>query len=91
MENGDRLGGSLPDFNFDDPAQLEALYGNFGFSDHWRKVVLAKATTEGLKVTEARLDDLSRLHPNYISFLTEHLDGRRLREKNVLDSNAYTR
>jgi hypothetical protein len=94
MENGDRLGTKLPDLNFDDPGQLEAMFGNFGFSDHWRKVVLAncreieraKAIAVEQKVTESRLDDLARLHPNYISFLTEHLDGRRLREQNVLDS-----
>lgn len=96
---GDRLGTRLPDFDFNDPAQLEALFGNFGFSDHWRKIVLANcreierakaATTEG-KVTEARLDDLARLHPSYIDFITEHLDGRALRERNVLDSNSFAR
>jgi len=91
---GDRLGTALPDFNAEDPAELEAMYGNFGSADHWRKVVLtncreierAKAIASGEKVTEARLDDLARLHPSYVDFLTEHLDGRRRREQNVIES-----
>jgi hypothetical protein len=89
----------VPDFDFNDPAQLEALYGNFGFSDHWRKCILAncreieraKALNANEKITEARLDDLARLHPSYVDFLIEHLAGRALRERNVLDSNSFAR
>jgi hypothetical protein len=77
-----------------DPAALEAWYGNFGFAEHWRKVILAncremiraQAALTEIKLSEARIDDLARTHALYISFLTEHLDGRRLREQNVLDS-----
>lgn len=77
-----------------DAAALEAWYGNFGFAEHWRKVVLAscreiiraQAALTETKLSEARIDDLARTHQLYLSFLAEHLDGRRLREQNVLDS-----
>lgn len=87
---------TLPVCDTRDPADLEAWYGPFGFAEHWRKVVLANcreaergvATANGEKITEARLDDKARLHPNYLAFLTTHLIGRRLREENVLASQA---
>lgn len=79
-----------------DPADLEAWYGNFGFAEHYRKVVLAncreivraQAALTDTKLSEARIDDLARTHSLYISYLAEHLDGRRMREKNVLESLA---
>lgn len=93
---GDKLGAKLPTFDATNPAELEAMYGNFGFCEHWRKVVLANCreiirATVGTeqKLTVDRTDDLARLHPNYLDFLREHLDGRRLREQNVLDSQSH--
>lgn len=88
------LGGNLPPLNLDDPAQLEAFYGNFAFFDHYRKSVLAecyeieraKAAQAGEKVTEARLENLARLHPNYLDFLGQHFNGRHQREQNVVES-----
>lgn len=78
----------------DDPATLEAWYGPGGFVDHCRKVVLAnceeivraKYAVKGEKISETRITTLARLHPNYLDFLAVHLNGRRLREVNVIDS-----
>lgn len=91
---GDRLGERLPVVDLDNPGQLEAFYGNFGFADKWRKVVLAnckeivRATyaNRDERISEARIDDLARVHDNYLDFLITHLKGRTLREKNVLTS-----
>lgn len=91
---GDKLGTRLPSCETTDPAALEAWYGNYSFFDHWRKVVLANCeeivradyVLREEKITETRITSLARLHPNYLDFLAEHLDGRRLREQNVLDS-----
>jgi hypothetical protein len=77
-----------------DPADLEAWYGNYGYADHFRKVVLAncreaeraKAVRDSVKHSEARLDDLARGSDAYVNFLIANLDGRRLRERNVIDS-----
>lgn len=68
----------------DDPAVLAALYSGYAYAEHWRKVVLsscreiirAGASLQNHKVTEARLEDLSRVHPKYLEFLTIHLRGR---------------
>ena len=87
---------TLPACNTNDPADLEAWFGNFGFSDHFRKVVLAsckeveraKAVERNEKITVDRLDDLARTSDAYVSFLVENLNGRRLREQNVRDSMA---
>lgn len=85
----------FPSCDTSDPAQVEAWFGMFGFSDHWRKCVLANcremiraqnAVSGGVKLSEARIDDLARIHPNYISFLTENLEGRRIREEMLRDS-----
>ncbi len=84
----------IPGCDMTNPASLEAWYGNFSFFEPFRKVVLAqckeieraKATGEK-KVTEARLEDLARVSDVYVQFLVDHLRGRELREKNVLDSN----
>lgn len=79
------------------PEILSALYGNFGFCEHWRKVTLAscreieraKAATAETKVSESRLDDLARLHPNYLAFLTKHLEGRILFERMANETLAF--
>jgi hypothetical protein len=86
----------LPGVDMDDPGQVEAFYGPGGFVDHLRKIVLsscreierAKALASGEKMTESRLDDLAHLHENYVQFIIDHLNGRRLRELNVLQSLA---
>lgn len=98
-DGSDRLGDRLPSCDTEDPAQLEAWFGAFGFSDHWRKVVLAncreiiRATfaLKNEKVSEARLDDLARTHNAYIDFLVENLEGRRLREQMARESMAGMR
>lgn len=81
----------LPTCNTSDPADLEAWYGNFGYADHFRKVVLsncaeiirASATD---KLSEARIDQLAHTHDLYVDFLIQCLNGRRMREQNVRDS-----
>ena|ERR1035437_10208218 len=86
---------SLPHCDASNPADLEAFYGNFGFFELYRKVVLAdakeiiraKAVAAAEKITESRIDDLSRTSDLYVNFLAVHLKGRQLREQNVLDSN----
>lgn len=102
IEDGDVLGdGVVPNCNPSDPAQIEALFGNFGLFDHWRKVVLsnceeivrARYTLKGEKITESRINSLARLHPNYIELLTQGLLGRTERERNVHEaaSGGYGR
>lgn len=84
----------VPDCDFNDPASLESWYGNFGWFEHYRKVVLsnceelvrAKAAVSNEKITETRITSLARQHPNYLGFLEEHLHGRILRERNVIES-----
>lgn len=86
----------FPGCNTDDPAQLEAWFGLFGFFEHFRKVVLssckeierAKAVEQKEKKTVDQLDDLARTSDTYVSFLTANLQGRILREKNVRESFA---
>lgn len=85
---------SVPVCDFADPGSLEAWYGNFGFFGHWREVVLAncyeieraKAILAKEPGTEAQLKNLALTNPIYCNFLTVHLNGRRVREKNVLAS-----
>lgn len=75
------------------PESLAAWYSGFSFAEHYRKVVLAgakeavraQATADGEKVTEARLDDLARLHPSYLEYLAFHLEGRMAWERTVLE------
>jgi hypothetical protein len=75
---------TAPAVDFTNPAELAAHYGPFGFSDHWRKVVLAncreiiraESAVNGEKCSEARTDDLARLHPLYLEWLTTNLQGR---------------
>ena len=64
--------------------ELCAWFSGFAYSESYRKVVLsacrevvrAGAVLSGQKVTEARLDDLARVHPSYLEFLAKHLEGR---------------
>jgi hypothetical protein len=88
----------LPDLESDDPAVLAALYGAFGFADHYRKIVLsdvkellraALVGDGGKKVTEARLDDLSHTHTLYIDFLARALRGRVKYHQEVLSQEGY--
>lgn len=86
----------MPLVNLDNPAEVEALFGNFGLADHFRKVILATcaeliragaAVTEPpVKITESRVDDLAHTHEKYIDFLLLCLNGRRQREQNVMDT-----
>ena len=79
-----------------DPASLEAWFGNFGHAEHFRKVILADCreavrasyAERNEKITEARLDDLSRTHERYVDWLIYTLNGRHLREQNVLASTV---
>jgi hypothetical protein len=87
-----------PTCDTSDPAQVEAWFGSFGFSDHWRKVILAScreiirasSSLTGNKLSEARIDDLARIHPDYITFLTENLEGRRIREEMLRETMRMT-
>jgi hypothetical protein len=54
-----------------------------------REAVRAEFAVKNEKVTEARLDDLARVHPKYTDWLTYTLTGRVLRERNVLASAGY--
>ncbi len=88
------LGGNLPAIKTEDPAYLEAMFGNFGMWEHWRKAVQAQCeelvradyASRGEKITESRIEALGRLHANYLSFLSDGLMGRHQREQNVFES-----
>ncbi len=88
--------GEVYEYDPTDVGSLEAWFGNFGHAEHFRKVVLAsckeaiRATYDEKKlpITEARLETLSRTHDRYIDWLIYTLEGRRLREQNVLASMA---
>ena len=68
----------------DDPSLLAALYSGFAYAEHYRRIVLsqcqelvrAKYTAMNVKITEARIESLARLHPGYLQFLETHLHGR---------------
>lgn len=82
----------IPFCDTSNPADLEAWFGNFGYADHFRKVVLASCkeitrAKSSEKLTEAKLDDAARVSDTYVDFLIQCLNGRRLREQNVLESN----
>jgi hypothetical protein len=86
--------GEVHEYDPTDPGSLEAWFGNFGHAEHFRKVILAscreavraKYVKDGEKITESRLDDLARTHDRYIDWLVYTLNGRQLREQNVLAS-----
>jgi hypothetical protein len=75
-----------PERDTEDWATLAAWYSGFPFWEAWRKVVLAqcreiiRAKHVDVKISEARIDDLARLHPIYLDFLRRHLEGRQLWE-----------
>ena len=93
----DKYGISIPAMETDDPAQLEALFGNYGMWEHYRKVIQAQCeelvradyAVKNEKITETRISALARVHPNYLSFLADGLFGREARERNVRES-LYT-
>lgn len=80
-----------PDRESDDPAVLAAWYSGWAFAEVYRKVVLAQCreivraqyVLRKERITEARLDDLARTHPIYLSYLEKHLRGRILWEEEV--------
>lgn len=82
----------LPECDTTDPAQLCAFFGNYGYGDHLRKIVLAncaeliraQAGVSGEKISEARIDQLSRIHPNYVEWIVKNLEGRVLYERDAL-------
>lgn len=88
------LGGNLPQLDLTNPANLETLYGNYGFFDHYRKSVLsqcheilrAQYSVKAEKVTETKLENEARIHPLYLDFLAVHFKGREKREQNVWES-----
>lgn len=91
-DNGDRLASTtIPEVNLTDPASLEAFYGNYGFFEIWRKIVLSNAMeivratmiVAGEKPTDKRMENLGRTHPVYLDFIGRHLEGRRMREEMV--------
>ena len=94
-ETGEEIAG-LPAWDENDPASLEAFFGNFGHAEHLRKIVLAsareaeraKAVEREEKITEARLDDKARTSDVYVSWIVSSLQGRTARERNVLASNG---
>jgi hypothetical protein len=73
----------VPDFG-ESPEELAAWFSGWSFSESYRKTVLAGcreairagASLGNAKLTEARLDDLARVHPAYLDYLTRHLQGR---------------
>jgi hypothetical protein len=75
----------------DDPARLAALYSGFAMYDVWRRVVLAacreliraSAAMAGQKLTEARIEDMSYVHPSFLQFMETHLRGRTMWEAEV--------
>lgn len=87
-------GGEEIVWDVQDPASLEAWFGNWGHAEHLRKVVLAtareneraKAVIRQEKLSEARLDDLARTSDLYVQWLIDTLNARRAREVNVMES-----
>lgn len=94
---GNRLAdGDVPDFDLDDEAVREALYGNFGHYKDWREVILANCTeiireTSKPKPSEERIKNLARTHPLYLGFLATHFYGRAeySRDKKKLAGGGY--
>lgn len=83
--------GEVVAYDPNDPASLEAFFGNFGHAEHFRKVVLAdchealraKYAEKGESITEKKLENLARTHERYVDWLIYTLHGRILREQNV--------
>lgn len=83
---------TIPERESDAWEVLCAWYSGFAYAEHYRKVVLADCreliraqyALRETKVSEARLDDLSRIHSSYLDFLARHLEGRILYERAFL-------
>lgn len=77
-----------PDRESDAPEVLSAWYSGFAYAETYRKVVLAQCkelvraryAAGDQKISEARIEDLSRQHPIYLDYLVRHLKGRQLYE-----------
>lgn len=75
-------------------ADLWARYGPFGTWDHERKAMLASlrliaranAVKNGVKMTEAAIDDEAHGHPDYLTFVTQALHDRA--KLNTLDAQV---
>ena len=82
----------LPMVDMQNPSDLEAWFGNFGFADHFRKIVLSSCKeierAKSPTASEAKLDTLAHINDLYVDFMIQCLNGRRLREQNVLSSMA---
>lgn len=65
-------------------AELRARYGSFGTTDAERKIrlatirmkVRAQIVADGVKMTEAAIDDMAHSDPGYVQFITETTRGR---------------
>lgn len=76
-----------------DPAQVEAWFdkGAHSIGEHVRKCVQAQCeellraglAVKGEKMSEGRIEALGRLHPHYLSYVKELLQGRTLRNRDV--------
>ena len=68
----------------DDYATLAAWHSGFAYAETYRKVTLAhcaeavraSCAAAGRRVSEARVQDLARLHPQYLDYLRRTLEGR---------------
>ena len=86
----------VPDRESDEWGVLAAWYSGDRYSEHYRKVTLAHAkeiirataAANSEKVSEARIDDLARLHPMYLDYLARHLDGRTKWERAFRDAGG---
>lgn len=87
---------TIPRCDTTDPADLATWYGNFGFDERYRKVVLANATElvraraalVEASVSEARLKDLARLEQVYLDYLAQGLIGRKKYEREMGEARA---
>lgn len=79
---------TLPKCDTNDPGDLAAWYGNYGYDEKYRKVrlanarelVRARAVLLEATISEARIDDLARQEETYLDYLAENLTGRRIYE-----------
>lgn len=90
--DGVDLSTTVPERASDDYPVLAAWYSGFAFCEMYRKVVLAqcreivraKFVAKEVRISEARIDDLARTHPIYMTYLATHLEGRELWERAFL-------
>lgn len=87
---------TIPLPNMEDPAELASFFSGFSYEERWRKVVLATCreliraeyAAKGIKISEARIDDLARMHHCYLEFLERMLRGRTAWEREVQQERA---